>query len=123
MSGAVRHDPDLADALARQFVRRLVARMARMLDASPHVAFDLAAPRAEDADLLFELCFHAAAAFEDRSGYAEDGAIYLPQPVFVADPPETGDIVAGGSLRIHGLVEDAVVSEVLAGLRGAPPRR
>ena len=111
-------DADTFDRLGRKQAVRVATTVARILDTSPLVDFDLAAPGEAQRDLLFELAFFAIAGFEDRGGIEDAGRKYFPRPAFEMQAAGSVDcvtdltLILGGS-QIHGQVEDPVLNEAL----------
>lgn len=106
------------DRLGREQAVRITTTLARILDASPLVDFDLSDPGEAHRNLLFELAFFAIAGFEDRGGIEDGGREHFPRPAFErqATGPENSvsdlTLILGGS-PIHGQVEDPVLDEAL----------
>lgn len=106
------------DRLGREQAVRITTTLARVLDASPLVDFDLSVPGEAHRNLLFELAFFAIAGFEDRGGIEDGGRKHFPRPAFEmqATGPENSvsdlTLILGGS-QIHGQIDDSVLDEAL----------
>ncbi len=103
----------LGEALATN----MVAMLARILNRSTLVDFELDAIGDAQRDLLFELSFLAIAVFEDRGGIDFAGQKHFPRVTFeIGSSNGEPDLIYSGII-LHGLVEDPVLYAGLARAR------
>jgi hypothetical protein len=110
------------ERLGREQAIRVAATLARILNDSKLVDFDLAAPGEAQRNLLFELTFFAIAGFESRRGIEDGGRDHFPRPTFemqAAGPVNSVTeltLILGGR-QIHGQIEDPELDEALSRAR------
>lgn len=106
------------DRLGREQAIRVATSLARILNGSPLVDFDLTAIGEPQRNLLFELAFFAIAGFEDRRGIEDDEGQHFPRPAFErqdAGPLQSVTeltLILGGR-QIHGYTDDPELEEAL----------
>lgn len=111
-------DATAFDRLGREQAIRVATTLARILNDSQLVDFDLAAPGEVQRNLLFELTFFAIAGFESRLGIEDGGRKYYPRPAFELQAAGPANAVTDltlilGGRQIHGQIEDPELEEAL----------
>lgn len=112
-------DPDAFSAVADELAIRYVSIIAICLHKSPDVTFDLTDPKAEDSELLFDVCFKSAAQFEGQSGIDVYDTKYTPKIIFEGtrfDPLQS--ILIDGGL-VHAKINDRQIIEGVARARAS----
>ncbi|MFY0611001.1 MAG: hypothetical protein JXQ99_05705 [Hyphomicrobiaceae bacterium] len=115
MSNTVTDDAAF-EAVAKEFAIDYLRKIAKTLHDNPSVDFDLESPSESQSELLFDLAFFGAIAFENKRPTVVGDIRYV--PVFsgfsYTTTGGTNRILTGSAL-IHGLVDDPkLVSEALA---------
>ncbi|MGN7292217.1 hypothetical protein [Rhizobium sp. SAFR-030] len=106
------------DRLGREQAIRVATSLARILNGSQLVDFDLAAVGDPQRNLLFELVFFAIAGFESRRAIEDGEGQYFPRPAFqvqAVDPFQSVTeltLILGGR-QIHGHTDDLELEEAL----------
>jgi hypothetical protein len=104
---------ELGEALARN----MVAMLARILNQSTLVDFELDAVGEAQRNLLFDLSVLAIAVFEDRQGIDQRGQRHFPRVTFeIGNSSGEPDLIYSGVI-LHGLVEDPILDAGVARAR------
>lgn len=106
------------DRLGREQAIRVATSLARILNGSQLVDFDLPAIGEPQRNLLFDLAFFAIASFESRQAIEDGEGQHFPRPAFekqAAGPFHSVTeltLILGGR-QIHGHTDDPELEEAL----------
>lgn len=113
------------DRLGREQAIRVATSLARILNGSQLVDFDLAAIGEPQRNLLFDLAFFTIIVFETGASEVDGERRYIARPTFEArgsDPVELANdlTLIIGHTQIHGLLEGPELEEAMRRARANP---
>jgi hypothetical protein len=113
------------DRLGREQAIRVATSLARVLNRSQLVDFDLASPGEAERTLLSGLAFFAIIVSETGASEVDGEQRYIARPTFEARSPDPVEMANNltliiGHTQIHGLLEDPELEEAMRRARANP---
>ncbi|WP_430250451.1 hypothetical protein [Neorhizobium sp. DAR64860/K0K1] len=110
------------ERLGREQAIRVATALARILNKSQLVDFDLASPGEAERKLLFDLAFFTIIVFETGANEVDGEQRFIARPTFEAKGPDPVELANDltliiGHTQIHGLLEDPELEEALVRAR------